>query len=270
MIEERPRDRPFSVASAVTPVGPHRFAGELTEDWYQGRALYGGLTAAILLRAMEAGAGEGRPVRTLHAAFCAPATAGPFEVVTEVVREGRSVAFARARLERDGEVLALGTATFARERRSFAERFEPPRLALPPVDEVPSGPDVLYLPSFSRYFEFRQALGHEAFTGAPEAHVGGWCRLREGPVPAEAALAPLFLDSWAPAALSRHPRWAPCASIDLFVQLHQVLDGAPLDWLGYEARSQHLESGYADEQAALYDAEGRLVASAKQLIAIFD
>ena len=191
-------------------------------------------------------------------------------VVTEVVREGRSVAFMRARLEREDEVLAIATATFARERRSFAESFEPPRLALPPVDEVAPGPEALFLPSFSRYFQFRQAIGQEAFSGGAEAHVGGWCRLREGPVRAEAALVPVMLDSWAPAALSRHPRWAPCASIDIFVQLHRVLDGSPIDWLGYEAHSAHLDSGYADERATLYDADGRAIASAKQLIAIFD
>ncbi|MEZ4339430.1 MAG: thioesterase family protein, partial [Sandaracinaceae bacterium] len=84
MHEERPRDRPFSVASRFEPVGPNRFRGELTEDWYQGRALYGGLTAAILVRAMETHAGEARPLRMLHATFCAPATAGPAEVITEV------------------------------------------------------------------------------------------------------------------------------------------------------------------------------------------
>ncbi|MCB9597733.1 MAG: thioesterase family protein [Sandaracinaceae bacterium] len=270
MNEDRARDRPFSIASAFAPAGPDRFVGELTEDWYQGRALFGGLTASILVRAMEAHAGEGRPLRTLHTTFCAPATAGPAVVVTEVVREGRSVAFMRARLEREDEVLAIATATFARERRSFAESFEPPRLALPPVDEVAPGPEALFLPSFSRYFQFRQAIGQEAFSGGAEAHVGGWCRLREGPVRAEAALVPVMLDSWAPAALSRHPRWAPCASIDIFVQLHRVLDGSPIDWLGYEAHSAHLDSGYADERATLYDADGRAIASAKQLIAIFD
>ncbi|MBX3272126.1 MAG: thioesterase family protein [Sandaracinaceae bacterium] len=269
MQEERPQDRPFAVASRFEPVGPNRFSGELTEDWYQGRALYGGLTAAILVRAMEAHA-DGRPLRTVHTTFCAPATAGPAEVLTEVVRAGRSAAFVRATMVRDGEALAIATATFARERRSFAERFEPPPLVLPPLDSVESGPPALYLPSFCRYFEFRQALGYASFSGAPEAHVGGWCRLREGPVQAEPALAPLFLDSWAPAALSRHPRWAPCASIDIFVQLHRVLDGEPLDWLGYEARSALSDSGYADEHATLYDAEGRTIATARQLIAIFD
>ena len=142
---------------------------------------------------------------------------------------------------------------------------------MPPVDEVPSGPEALYIPAFSRYFEFRQALGQPAFSGAEQGHVGGWCRLREGPVPAESALAPLFLDSWAPAALSRSPDWVPCASIDIFVQVHAVFDRqSTVDWLGYEARSEHLDSGYADERATLYDPEGRAIASSRQLIAIFE
>jgi len=262
--------RPFSVASRLEEAGPHRYVGELTEDWYQGRAAVGGLTSALLTRAMQLDAAQGRPLRTLHTTFCAPATAGEFAIDTDVVRAGRSVAFVRATMHRDGDAIAIATATFARERRSFAEPFAPTPLALPVVDEVEDGPEALYIPAFCRYLEFRQAIGGAAFSGAEEAHVGGWCRLREGPVAAEAAVVPLLLDSWAPAALSRHPRWAPCASIDIFVQLHEVLDGEPLDWVGYEARSEHLASGYADEQASLHFPDGRKIATARQLIAIFE
>ena len=70
--------------------------------------------------------------------------------------------------------------------------------------------------------------------------------------------------------MSRHPRWAPCASIDLYVQMHAVLDGTRVDWLGYESRSHHVEGGYADERATLYFADGRAIATARQLIAIYD
>ncbi len=263
-------ERPFAVASAFERRGPNRYSLELSEDWYQGRAVYGGLTAAIMARVMEAEAGEGKLLRTLHTTFCAPATAGAVEVQTDVVRSGRSVAFVRARMEQGGVPIAIATATFARHRLSSVESYASPRLELPSVAQVASGPEALYIPAFSRYFEFRQALGHPAFSGGADAHVAGWCRLREGPVEAQAALAPLFLDSWAPAALSRHPHWAPCASIDLFVQIHAALDGEPIDWLGYEARSENLDSGYADERATLYFADGRPMASSRQLIAIFD
>jgi len=267
----QPAERPFAVASAFQRRGPHRFALELTEDWYQGRAIYGGLSAAIMARVMGAEAGEDKLLRTLHTTFCAPGTAGEVEVHTEVVRSGRSVAFIRARMEQAGQPIAIATATFARQRRSSTQGYAPPSLQLPPVEEVPSGPEALYIPAFSRYFEFRQALGHSAFSGAEQAHVGGWCRLKEGPVPGQAALAPLFLDSWAPAALSRSPHWAPCASIDIFVQIHTVLGrDTAIDWLGYEARSEHLDSGYADEQATLFFPDGRPIASSRQLIAIFE
>ena len=262
--------RPFGVASAFERGDDGVYRGALSEDWYQGRAVYGGLTAAILERAMETEAGQGRPLRSFHATFCAPATAGPAEVRVHVMRAGRSVAFVRSELVRDGEPLALATATFARERRSAIEGGDAPRLELPPVESVADGPEALYIPAFCRYFEFRQALGHPSFSGGPEAHVGGWCRARGEPVAIGAPLVLALLDAWAPAALSRHPRWAPCASIDMFVQLHASLDGSEVGWLGYEARSHHVESGYADERATLYFEDGRPIASARQLIAIFD
>lgn len=267
--EELPH-RPFPIASTFERDGSGVYRGVLSEDWYQGRAVYGGLTAAILARAMAAEAGRGRPLRSFHATFCAPATAGPVEVSVDVVRAGRSVAFVRSRMERDGEPVAIATATFARDRRSTLTGGEAPRLSLPCIDDVADGPEVLYIPAFCRYFEFRQALGHPSFSGGPEAHLGGWCRVRGGPLPAEAPLVLALLDSWAPAALSRHPRWAPCASIDLFVQMHAVLDGVGVEWLGYEARSRHVEGGYADETATLYFADGRPIATARQLIAVFD
>lgn len=270
MTERDGAPRPYSIASRLEQRAPHLFVGELTEDWYQGRAAVGGLTAALLARAMEVDAAEGRPLRTLHTTFCAPATAGEIELRTEIVRSGRSVAFVRAKMERAGEPIAMATATFARERRSSAQSFAPPPLGLPPVEAVEDGPEVLYIPDFCRYLEFRQAIGQPAFSGSEEAYVGGWCRLREGPVTAEAAMVPLLMDAWAPAALSRHPRWAPCASIEMFIQLHAVLRDVELDWVGYEARSEHLDGGYADEQSALYFADGRPIATARQLIAIFD
>lgn len=262
--------RPFAVASRFEAASSGIYAGELSEDWYQGRAVYGGLVAGIMANAMGAEAGDGRSLRTLHATFCAPATAGPAEVRTEIVRKGRSIAFVRARLERDGTPLAIATGTFAR-RRTSTLAIEAARRPLRAVEEVEDGPEVLYIPAFCRHLEFRQASGPAAFSGGDEAAVAGWCRLREGPLVPHPALAMALLDAWAPAALSCHPRWVPCASIDLFVQVHADLtDEGPVDWLAYEARSQQADGGYADERSTLAFPDGRPIASARQLVAIFD
>ncbi len=255
---------------AVTPEGDGRFRVTLREDWYQGRGVYGGLVSAILARAMGATLADGRPLRTVHVAFTAPATAGPAEVQVERVRVGRSVAVLTARLARDGVVIASAQATFARSRPILFAFDAPSAPALAPVEAAVDGPEPLYIPAFCRFFEFRQTEGPTSFSGGADAHLGGWCRPR-APTRLGPELVLALLDAWAPAALCRREGWAPAASVDLSADLPAAYPDVDAEtFFAYVADSTAARDGYADERASLYAPDGTWLGSTRQLIALFD
>jgi acyl-CoA thioesterase len=262
----------FEEACALVPIGEGRYRGVLGEDWYQGRGVYGGMVAALVLRALEARIDDPpRSARTLSILLSAPALAGPCEVHTAIERAGKYVTHASARMFAGGEVLASAIATFARPRESALAYRTLAMPALPMPERVPVGPDSLFIPAFCKHFEFRQAIGAQPFSGGARAFLGGWCRLRE-PARPDAALMAALLDSWAPAVLSLAPEWSPAATIDLTIHFLTTLplaDAPSEAYYAFEAESTIVEDGYADDRATLWTADGAPIAIARQLVAVF-
>lgn len=260
----------FDEASRFARDGERRFAGTLDARWAQGRGVYGGLVAAILVDAMTREA-DGRTIRGLDVAFCAPATAGPATVDVEILRAGRNVAQIGARMRRGDLLIATGRATFALPRPSGLAYVERDPAPMPPPDTVADGPEALYVPDFCAHFELRQALGPAPFSGGDRPHIGGWCRPRV-PHPCDARLVVALLDAWAPAALALASTWTAAASIELGVSFHRALPDPSVAkdaFYAFEAESRVVADGYADERAILRDPSGAPLASARQVIALF-
>ena len=87
---------------------------EVSDGWTQGRAIYGGLTGALLLASIKcrlkdaAGSGSGspHPLRSFTVSFVGPATTGAVEVHAEILRVGKNVTQAQATLRQDGAIVA--------------------------------------------------------------------------------------------------------------------------------------------------------------------
>ena len=266
--DDRP---PFEAAVTLSARGDGVFALTLAEDWIQGPGAYGGLVVALLIRALEAVLPSDRSLRSIAVSFCAPARPGDALARVHPLRAGRNVTQARAELECDGQVAAYALATYARPRRSPLEfaRNTPP--ALPAPDALVDGPEVLYFPAFCRHFQLRQALGPAPFSGGDEPRIAGWCRPRV-PTEASAALVAALLDAWAPAALGVARDRSAAASLDMSV--HMLADPRALslpndEWYAFDATSSRAAGGCADERSAIFTADGRLLATATQLVAIF-
>lgn len=249
-----------------------RFSCTFDPTWYQGRGAYGGVVTAQLARAFALLVPTRDPrVITVH--FCAPAT-GEGTIEARIEREGANVSHLSARLThvRRGKVvtLAIATAVFGRElgEHDFGDHVAP---TVPSPHDVPVFVQTPGWPVFARHFEFRPCLGYEAFRGAPEGHLGGWFRAVE-PQPPDLAYVCALFDAWPPSALPLlRPPPRPAASVDLTFHFFRrfpldVPNDAP--WL-YEARTPVVRGGWAEEHATLCDAEGRLVARARQNVALF-
>ena len=106
---------PFDLDTSVQDLGDGRFGAEMSERWWVGKGPNGGYVAAVILRAIQAGAGAGRAPRSLTVHYQRAPLAGPVEVSVEVEREGRRVTFLSARMTQDGKVQATAQAVLSED-----------------------------------------------------------------------------------------------------------------------------------------------------------
>jgi acyl-CoA thioesterase len=262
----------FADASRVTPNPDGAFDARLETDWYQGRGAFGGLVAALFLRAIAVKSGDdGRPFRTLTCHFCAPAQAGPVRIEVEIQRASSAVSHVTARMLQGDGVVATATATRARARDvgvAYCDRVMP---------EVPAPEDTHSLdlsrggPVFTQYFDFRFAYGSAPFSGASKALFGGWLR-HHNPGALDAPLAAAYADAWMPAMFTRFTEMRPVATVALtyyfFTDFAPGLESSPGDAVLVTSRSDVSADGYGEQSNEVWTRSGTLVMTAIQLLAV--
>ncbi len=245
---------------------------EVPESWAQGRAVYGGLVAALGLRRASAVAGP-RPARAIHTLFTAPTEVGSVDVRARVVRAGRAATSVEARVEQAGAERALVRVVLGEDRPSKV-RVEPSLApAFPAPDALPPIPYFETLaPAFSQWFDYRWVRGELPFSGGTETVNGGYVRLRKGSVAgAEAVL--LLMDAWPAPALALLDRPVPASSMAWSVDLTSpaAATGAALatDWWQYDSWSEGAGEGYCQMACRMWTKDGRLCARGGQTVAVF-
>jgi len=241
--------------------------GPLTEAWFQGRGVYGGVLAALSVYAMQQLEPD-RPPRTLTLHCPNPAPVGRGRVQASLVSRGGRVSHLRAELWSGETPIGVATATFALPRKSgLSQAAEaPPDVPAPEaVPEVPQGLPIV--PIFTEQLSYRYCVGGLPYSGAEEPVTGGWCDFRAGfevDYPMIAAL----LDIWPPAMFASLKGPLPAASVDFSYHfLATELSALERPFL-YRGEVLSIVDGYAEERDTLWDAQGRPVAVARQLIAL--
>ena len=265
----------FDDAIAWTREDKDLFTGTIPDAWLQGRTAFGGLIAAIGLRALRALVGDERPPLTVDTAFLAPLGPGPARAFVTILRAGRHVTQAEARIVQDTSERARVSGVFGQARPSKLEvpaaRAAPssaPERAFDFTRGVPGGPVPKNIPRFVQNMELRWCEGSPPFSGGAEAVTGGYCRHRTRASGVEALLA--LLDAWpAPTlALASRPlvassvRWVAHVVEDMSLQADEYC------WL--RSRTVHAGGGYTTMIADLHGPDGRLLLWGEQLVAIFD
>jgi len=258
--------RPFDVATAVERVGPGRYRHLLGDDWIGLRGPHGGFLAAVLLRAMAAEAGPGRPPRSLSVHFAAPAAPGKVEIEVREERRGGRLSTVSARLTQGGAAMALALAAFS-EGRDGPDLTDAVMPEVAPPEAITATRPRPHQPSFADHFDYRYAVGGRVFQGGDRAYTGGWMRLRDA-VPVDAAVVACLADAWMPALFTRIDFRAFAPTIDLTVHFRAQFplpEVGPEDFLLGIFSSQRAESGFWEEDGQLWTRDGRLVAQSRQL-----
>jgi acyl-CoA thioesterase len=262
-------DTTVSRQRSEDPARAH-FLTEISPDWRAGRGPHGGYLAAILLRALTATVeNPGRSPRSLTIHYASSPKPGPAAIDVSVERQGRSLSTLSARLEQDGELMALALAAFSTPWDA-PEVDALPMPALPPPDsERRSSPGLFEgAPPFTRQMVMQPRVGATPFMGATvPMEIGGWIGLPE-PRPVDAPAVALFCDAWFPPSFIALSAPAVSPTVDLTIHFRRPLIPAerdPDELCLSVFRTRLLHEGFFEEDGVIWGADGSVLAQSRQL-----
>ena len=249
-------------------------AVSIPANWAQGRAAFGGLMAAMVYEAMRLKLSDNRPVRSLAISFVAPAAPDvPTRFEVEVLREGKAVSTLLGRAVQEGQVVTLVQGNFGAGRPSVVNVPAQPPMPMKGLEDAAA--ELPYIkgvtPEFMRHVALRWAVGGLPFTGNSSRHMGGWVRLRDV---AEAQVNEAHLlalvDAWPPSLMPYLKQPAAGSTLTWTIEFVQpVASLSTLDWCRYGVETEHARDGYGHAAAALWTAEGELLALSRQTVTVF-
>lgn len=257
----------FDTDTAVTRIADGAYTATATDRWNVGPVPNGGYTMALALRALLDAVERPDPL-SVTAHFLKPMEPGPVELDVEVVRSSRTTATGAVRLLQHGteRLRMLGSATDLTASSGGPVHLDGGPPDLPPVEECPRGQGEM--PGGDRVtlgqrFDLRVHPEHAGWArGAPTGRleVAGWIRPVDGRDP-DVLLLPVVVDAFPPTVFELgEVGWVPTMELTLHVRARP----AP-GWLRCAVRSRHVSAGLVEEDAEVWDAEGRLVAMSRQL-----
>jgi acyl-CoA thioesterase len=265
--------------SPVGGAGRASFAAEVSSDWRAGRGPHGGYLAAMLLRALtETVAEPARSPRSLTIHYARAPRPGPVRIDTVIEREGRSLSTLSARMEQDGELMALVLAAFsvpwtAPEIAELAmPEVEPPDAAretsAPLAEQVTRG----RAPQFLRQLVVQPRMGGPPFSGSvAPMEVAAWLGLREAARPIDHLALALFSDALFSPPFIRLTELATSPTVELTIHFrtgHEGAGGQDPDSANLclaRFRSTLVHEGFFEEDGVIWSAGGTPLAQSRQL-----
>ena len=264
-------DHALDFALKLEPLGEGRFCGRTTPEYWNMGGPFGGITAALLLRAvLDHPQRRGRPVaQTVN--FCAAVGEGGFEIQARLVRDGRSTQHWQVEMIQDGRgTVTTGSVVTGAERETWAHAP-----AAPP--SAPAPQTVPVMPTEGRnawlaQYEFRVMEGRERFDLEPPGETASaasrlWVRDRPDRPLDYAALAGLA-DTFIVRILLVRGYFTPVATVSLTTYF--LADEAALVRQGTRpllgvADARAFRHGFADQSAELWADDGTLLAVSHQV-----
>lgn len=242
---------------------------EVGADWGQGRATFGGLVAALGHHAMRAIVPAERALRSLQVSFLAPLPCGPVHIEAQILRAGRAVTLAQARVVASGAIAAVLTGAYGLARASALAIVPRGAAGVPPAAALPDTPVPPGAPLLLQHFALRWAQGHAPYSGADVSHSKVYVRHRD-PAPLTEAHVIALIDCIPPPVLQRLTSYAPQSSLVWNMEfLGHDFAFAAEQWWRIDTETLAAADGYAHESSWIFDPNGTPFALSRQLVAVF-
>lgn len=241
----------------------------VSDDWLQGRTVYGGLAAALCMQAALNEFGTVPPLRSAQIAFIGPA-AGPLQLTASVLRKGKSTLFASVDLVGEAGLATRAMFCFGAARESA---FRHVAIGTPELKDPETCPNFFRNApatlSFVQHIDGRFVAGSPPFSGSDDPQMSLWLRHREiGIAPSLVALLALA-DAPPPAASARSTVPSPISTmtwaIDMLTDEIATDDG----WWLIHNRAEQIAGGYSSQAMTLWNRKGTPIMASRQNIAVF-
>ena len=272
MADSNDRTSLFSLLASMAP-GDNGHRLDIPADWLQGRAVYGGLSAAVCLQATLKQLGEDLPpLRSMQVSFIGPA-GSQVSAQPEVVRQGKSTTFVTVDMRSDDKLAVRATLCFAKARESKLAIRDCPAPAVPGIDacsgffENRQGDN--RGPNFAQHFNSRLAAGSMVRSGADSPDFTVWLQHKD-PASRDTLVGLVALaDALPPAAMACFTEPAPISSMTWLFDVLQDNPTTDDGWWLCRSRAEHTVDGYSSQAMTIWNAAGEAVLIGRQNIAIF-
>jgi acyl-CoA thioesterase len=245
------------------------WSAAIGEDWSQGRATFGGMVAALGNEAMRRLVPADRQLRELDTVFVGPAPAGAVRIQAEVLRVGRAVTVASARLWSADKIAATLTGIYGADRSSAISIPATAATGVAAVQDLQPMPPPAAAPAFVRHFDFRWAEGAPLFSGSSSRTSKTYVRHTDPGKLTESHV--IALVDCIPSAILQMLRVvAPSSSLTWTTQFLKHDYDFPADaWWRIDAEVNAAADGYSCESCVLLNPNGEPAALSRQIVAFF-
>lgn len=259
---------PFDDAIRLETVGTDTMRGRTHPEWANMVGPFGGITAAVMLRAIESHPDRiGEPL-ALTVNYAAPIADGDFDIFLRAARTNRTNQHWIAELSQGEGAKTTATALFALRRDGWADTESRPPSAPDPDRIPPTDPGLV---RWTSLYDMRFAEGPMPGKDghpSPSSTTTLWVRDAGGrrlDYPALAALCDIFY----PRVYLRRGAAVPAGTISLTTYFHadqQQLDGLGSDFVLCTAHANRFTRGYFDQSTQLWSRGGVLLATTHQVV----
>jgi acyl-CoA thioesterase len=261
-----------AILAALRPQ-PQGFSCSVSEDWSQGRTVFGGLIAALANQSMRARIPAERSLRALQIVYVGPNIPGEIQFEPAILREGKAVTLASCAVRSMGEVSATVTAMYGTSRESMLN-IQP---AAEIVSTIPAQlNDVAknrpgFLPGFTQHYDQRWARGSMPFSRATASDMSVYVRYRdEGAQPITEAHALAMMDAIPSPALALMEKPSPASTLSWTLEILDHQFNFPADeWWRLDAVVDAAIDGYVTHSGVVVNPAGRVAAISRQVVVVY-
>src|SRR5271168_5271294 len=261
----------FSETLASMQTVDRGWSAVVGEDWSQGRGAFGGLVAALGNQAMRRLVPADRQLRGLETVFVGPAVAGSVRMEAEILRVGKAVTIACARLWSADQIAATLTGIYGAPRAVVISIAPQANAGVRAVQDLP---DSQFQPGrpgpgFLQHFAMRFAEGSRPFTGSASSRSKAYIRHQDSGSLTESHVVAL-IDCIPSPVMQMMTTPAPSSSLTWTLQfLRHDYTFATDAWWRIDTELDSAGNGYACQSSVVMDPAGTPAALSRQLVVVF-
>lgn len=253
-----------------------RVSFRITEDWQQGRTMFGGVLSVMAVRAMRDICGSDWPLRALQTNFVGPVSPGLVHVDVTLLRQGKNIRQVKAQIlqanaEGMEQIAGILLGSFGVGRESVLPSLRPPQVAVANAVETsypwPFIPGMT--PPFTRHLEFRHAEGGVPFSGDDSWHSRTYVRLLDNAGIDTELQAIILADAGPTPALAQLRGYTPASSVSWALELRPVSIGQRDGHWRMDKDALAVGEGFVNEKTTLWTPCGQLAALGYQVVAVY-